>query len=139
MNPCADLALKLLEKSQVTIISSMDRNGFPCMKAMLRPRYWEGIASIHYMTHASTLRVDHYRNNDKAGIYLFDPSNFVGALLIGTMEVQLDLEAKRRVWRTGDEQYNYSGIEDANCCVLRFTTISGRLYRNFHSEDFGLN
>ena len=40
------------------------------------------------------------------------------------------------IWREGDTMYYTLGVTDPDYCVLKFTTLTGRFYRNFKSEDF---
>lgn len=127
---------EMIGNSEVSIISSVDDEGFPNVKAMLRPRHWNGIKKIYYMTHYSTMRVKHYLANEKAGVYFFDQKKFCGAMLIGTVEVLRDMDSKKLVWRDGDELYHPKGILDPDCCVLKFRSRSGRFYSNFRSENF---
>ena len=42
------------------------------------------------------------------------------------------------IWREGDTMYYPEGVTDPDSCVLTFTATSGRVYSNFHSEDFVL-
>lgn len=43
---------------------------------------------------------------------------------------------KERIWQEGDILYYKEGVTDPDYCVLKFTTIHGRYYSNFKSEDF---
>ena len=126
----------LIDKQSVSLISSMDGDGFPNTKAMLPPRKREGIKAFWFTTNASSMRVSQYRANPNACVYFFDKRFFRGAMLKGTMEVLEDAESKEMIWREGDAMYYPKGVTDPDYCVLKFTARSGRYYANFHSEDF---
>ncbi len=129
----------LIDKSSISIISSVDSEGYPNTKAMLLPRMREGIKYIYFSTNASSMRVKQYMNNPKACVYFFDKKYLRGVMLKGTMEVLQDTKSKDMVWRDGDEIYYPKGITDSNYCVLKFKAESGRLYYDLKSEDFQIN
>ena len=126
----------LIDKVSVSIISSVDNDGFPNSKAMLPPRKREGIKYIYFTTNTSSMRVKQYVDNPRACVYFYDKRFFRGIMLKGTMEVLQDSESKEMIWRDGDELYYPGGVTDPDYCVLKFNTQSGRYYSNFKSEDF---
>lgn len=126
----------IIDKASVSIISSVDEDGFPNSKAMLPPRKREGIKHIYFTTNTSSMRVKQYFNNPKACIYFFDKRFFKGIMLKGTMEVLEDGVSKEMIWREGDEMYYPKVVTDPDYCVLRFTAKNGRYYSNFKSENF---
>jgi len=126
----------MIDKASVSIISSVDEDGFPNLKAMLPPRKREGIKHIFFTTNTSSMRVRQYLNNPKACIYFFDKRFFKGVMLKGTMEVLQDNVSKEMIWREGDEMYYPEGVTDSDYCVLRFTAQNGRYYSNFKSVNF---
>ena len=129
----------LIDKAGVSIISSVDEDGYPNSKAMLPPRKREGIKHVFFTTNRSSMRVRHYLDNPKACIYFFDKRFFRGVMLKGTMEVLHDSASKKMIWRNGDERYYPEGVHDPDYCVLRFTAHQGRYYSNFKSEDFAVD
>lgn len=126
----------MIDKANVSIISSVDENGFPNSKAMLPPRKREGIKHIFFTTNTSSMRVRQYLSNQKACVYFFDKRFFKGVMLKGTMEVLQDSVSKETIWRQGDEMYYTKGVTDPDYCVLMFTAQNGRYYSNFKSENF---
>ena len=126
----------LIDKQSVSFISSVDEKGFPNTKAMLPPRKREGIKVFYFTTNTSSMRVEQYRKNDKACIYLCDKRFFRGVMLIGKMEVLEDAVSKEMIWQENDTMYYPQGVSDPDYCVLRFTAESGRFYSNFSSETF---
>jgi general stress protein 26 len=126
----------LIDKAGVSMISSVDEDGFPNTKAMLPPRKREGIKHIFFTTNTSSMRVKQYIDNPKACVYFFDKRFFKGVMLRGVMEVLKDSASKKMIWKAGDEMYYPKGVTDPDYCVLRFTAQSGRYYSNFKSENF---
>lgn len=131
-------AEKLINNANVTIISSVDEDGFPNIKAMLPPRKREGISYFYLTTNTSSMRVAQFNSNSKACIYFFNNMQFKGLMLKGHMEVLHDPESKEMIWRKGDEMYYPLGVTDPDYCVLKFATQSARFYSNFKSENFEL-
>jgi general stress protein 26 len=126
----------LIDKQNVSFISSVDDDGFPNMKAMLPTRKREGIRVFYFSTNTSSVRVAQYRANPKACIYFCDRRFFRGVMLKGLMDVLEDVASKEMIWQDGDTMYYPEGVTDPDYCVLRFTAHMGRYYANFKSEDF---
>lgn len=126
----------LIDRQKVSIISSIDENGFPNTKAMLPPRKREGIHTYYFTTNTSSMRVKQYKTNPKACIYFFDKQLFRGVMLTGTMDVLDDPMHKEMIWQEGDTMYYPKGVTDPDYCVLKFTACQGRFYSSFSSESF---
>ena len=126
----------LIDKAGVSIISSVDEDGFPNSKAMLPPRKREGIKHIFFTTNTSSMRVKQYTKNPKACVYFFDKRFYRGVMLRGTMKVLCDSASRQSIWKDGDEMYYPKGVTDPDYCILRFTAQNGRYYSNFKSENF---
>lgn len=126
----------LIDNASVSIISSVDKDGFPNSKAMLPPRKREDIKHLFFTTNTSSMRVRQYSDNPKACVYFFDKRFFRGVMLRGSIEVLQDSSTKEMIWRQGDEMYYPKGVTDPDYCVLKFSAQNGRYYSNFHSEDF---
>jgi len=128
----------LIDKQNVSFISSVDKEGFPNTKAMLPPRKREGIKTFWFTTNTSSVRVTQYRENPNACIYFCDKRFFRGVMLKGTMEVLIDSDSKEMIWQQGDTMYYSQGVTDPDYCVLKFTAYKGRYYSNFKSENFDI-
>jgi len=126
----------IIDQATVSIISSVDNDGFPNTKAMLPPRKREGIKHIYFTTNTSSMRVKQYTDNPKACVYFYNPRFFKGVMLRGTMDVLQDTLSKEMIWQEGDIMYYPKGVTDPDYCVLKFNVINGRFYSNFKSEDF---
>ncbi|MBP3678696.1 MAG: pyridoxamine 5'-phosphate oxidase family protein [Bacteroidaceae bacterium] len=136
MNEQEKLIGELADNQKTVFLGSVDEQGFPNIKAMLQTRKREGIRIFYFTTNTSSMRVKQYLKNPKACVYFCNQDTFIGAMLLGTIEILTDDKSKQMIWRKGDEIYYPKGVTDPDYCVLRFTTLSGRIYRNFHSVNF---
>jgi Pyridoxamine 5''-phosphate oxidase. len=59
-----------IDKQKVSFICSVDNDGFPNIKAMLRPRKRKGLKEFYFSTNTSSMRVKQFLNNPKA-VYIF--------------------------------------------------------------------
>lgn len=129
----------IIDKQKTAFIGSVNKDGYPNIKAMLQPRKREGIKTIYLTTNTSSMRVAQYQENNRACMYFCDTRFFRGVMLCGTMEVLTDSASKEMIWREGDTMYYPEGVTDPDYCVLKFTATSGRYYSSFKSEDFAID
>lgn len=128
----------LIDSQNTSFLGSVGEDGVPGVKAMLPPRRREGIRTFYFTTNTSSRRVADYRRDPKACVYFADRRFFRGVMLQGTMEVLEDASSKEMIWEEGDTLYYPLGVADPDYCVLRFTALRGRFYRDFSSEDFAV-
>lgn len=127
---------RLIDTRATAFVASVDERGFPCMKAMLAPRRREGLRVFWFTTNTRSMRVAHFRRDARASIYFCDEERFRGVMLRGEMETLTDAASRRLIWREGDTEYYPLGVDDPDYCVLRFTAYEGRIYADYHSENF---
>lgn len=127
-----------IDEQNVSFIGSVDEDGFPNLKAMLKPRKRVGINEFYFTTNTSSMRVKQFLSNNKACVYFYHKGLFkyVGVMLKGTIEVMTDQDTKDMIWRTGDTMFYKKGVTDPDYCVLKFTAESGRYYCDLHTESF---
>ena len=130
-----------IRKQKVAFICSVDEEGFPNVKAMLRPRKTEGLHHFWFSTNTSSMRVRQYQHNPNACIYFYHKGliKYTGVMLKGRMEVLTDQETKDKIWRKGDSIFYKCGVTDPDYCVLRFTAESGRYYCDLKTESFDID
>ena len=87
----------LIDKCSVSIISSVDSEGYPNTKAMLKVRKREGIKCLYFSINTSSMRVTQYLENSKACVYFYDKRFFRGVMLVGTVEVLQDEESRKSI------------------------------------------
>ena len=136
-----DRIAKWIRKQKVAFLCSVDEDGFPNVKAMLKPRKTDGLRQFYFSTNTSSMRVGQYRQNPKASIYFYHKGliRYTGVMLIGKMEVLTDPETKNLIWRRGDTLFYKGGVTDPDYCVLRFTAESGRYYCDLKTEQFSID
>lgn len=125
----------IVDKQKICFISSVDEDGFPNTKAMLRPRKRNGIQEFYLSTNTSSLKVKSFKNNPKACLYFCDKRFFRGIMFKGTVEILEDQESKDMIWQFGDTMYYPKGKTDPDYCVIKFTAISARYYSSFKSVE----
>ena len=83
---------KFIGGQKVSFICSVDENGYPNVKAMLRPRKIKGLKEFYFSTNTSSLRVKQFQNNPNASIYFYHKGliKYTGVMLLGKMEVLTD-------------------------------------------------
>lgn len=129
-----------IARRKVAFICSVDGEGFPAVKAMLKPRARSGLREFYFSTNTSSMRVRQYRENPKASIYFYRKGivRYTGVLLTGKMEVLTDQDVKNRIWKKGDTMFYKGGVTDPDYCVLKFTAEKGRYYCDLKTESFAL-
>ena len=133
-----NMIAKFIGKQKVAFICSVDEEGFPNVKAMLRPRKRTGIREFWFSTNTSSMRVKQYLKDPKACIYFYHKGliRYKGVMLKGNMEVLTDQPTKDMIWRKGDTLFYKKGVTDPDYCVLKFTAKSGRYYCDLKTESF---
>lgn len=132
--------INFIKKQKVGFVCSVDEQGFPNVKAMLKPRKQVGLSEFYFSTNTSSMRVKQYKDNPKASIYFYHKGliKYEGVMLTGKMEVMTDQQTKNMIWRKGDTMFYKQGVTDPDYCVLKFTAQSGRYYCDLKTESFEL-
>ena len=125
----------LIARSAIALVGSINPQGFPCIKAMLKMET-EGIKSAWFSTNTSSKRVAQFLSNPKASVYFVDEQNFKGLLLVGEMQVLQDKKSKKRLWREGFEVYYPQGVSDPDYTVLCFTAKTANYYHGLQNITF---
>jgi general stress protein 26 len=130
--------ISFIRKQKVSFVCSVDDNGTPNVKAMLKPRKMVGLKEFYFSTNTSSMRVKQYQNNPSASIYFYHKGlvRYEGVMLTGTMEVMTDQKTKDMIWRKGDTMFYKNGVTDPDYCVLKFTAKNGRYYCDLKTESF---
>lgn len=95
---------KFVDRPKVSLIGSIDDEGYPIIRAMLKPRKHVGLKTFYFSTNTSSLKVRQYRENPNASIYFYCKGlvKYVGVMLKGKMEVLTDQGTKNMIWEAGD-------------------------------------
>lgn len=132
-------AERLAAKAATCVLSTLDAEGYPSMRALLAPRIRKGLVGMEFTTNASSRHVAEILADSRACVYFYDPRLFQGLLLKGTMTVSTAQADRDRVWRPGDETYYSLGPTDPDYAVMLFTASRGRWYEDFMKTDFILD
>lgn len=129
---------KLVARQTTGMISYIDEEGFPCMKAMLAPRKTEGLKVFYFTTNTSSKKVTAYQKSPNACMYFADDSTFEGVSFTGTMEILTDDKTKQMIWQKGDVLFYPKGVTDEDYCVLAFTAQKACYYQGLKQEIYPL-
>ena len=126
--------IEFIKKQKISIISSVDEEGYPWTRALIEPRYIEG-NDIYFATYTSSNKVSHYRNNSKASVYFYEKGrDFQGVMIKGTMEVLIDQKIKDKFWLSFYKRFYKKGVTDPEYCILKFTCVEAQWFSNFKVE-----
>lgn len=122
---------EFIRKRKTAIISSVDSEGFPNTKAMLSPRKIDG-NDFYFSTNTSSMRAAQYSANEKACIYFYKRGlfNYMGVMLVGTMQVLTEQSVKDEIWCAGDKMFYKEGKTDPDYCILKFSALKCRAYKD---------
>lgn len=95
---------KFIDRQRVSSICSVDSEGFPNVRAILKPRKRISLREFYFSTNTSSAKVQQYRHNSKASIYFYHKGliKYTGVMLKGRMEILTDQATKDSIWRAGD-------------------------------------
>ena len=132
---------QFISKQKISFVCSVDHDGFPNVKAMLKPRKRNGLREFWFSTNTSSMRVSQYQENPRASIYFCHKGliRYEGVMLKGTMDVLTDQATRNIIWRKGDTVFYKKGVTDPDYCVLKFTAETGRHYCDLKTEDFSVD
>lgn len=127
--------IEFISKQKTAFISSIDEEGYPATRAMLKPREIKD-NNIYFSTNTSSRKVKQYLNNPKACVYFYERGRFKyqGVMIKGKVEVCTDQPTKDMIWRFGDSLFYKKGVTDPDYCVLKFTCEEAEYYCDFKIE-----
>jgi general stress protein 26 len=105
-------------------ISLIDSEGYPTTSSVSISKS-DGIRQITFCTTMDSNKAKRTAACNRASVCVFDDNyegdSFYNITLVGEIEIVSDLETKKEMWYEGMAEH-CSGYDDANFCVLRFTT-----------------
>ena len=128
-------ALALVGRSEIAMLGTNGDDGYPNIKAMINVEH-HGLKEVWFSTNTSSRRVSQLLQDSKACVYYVDFDQWMGLMLVGSVEVLQDMESKERLWREGFEKYYPQGVTDPDYSVLRFTADWGNLYHALSNVTF---
>lgn len=121
--------MEFIKKQRVSLIASVDGDGFPNMKAMLPPSKMKG-NTFYYSTNISFMHTQQYIDNEKASIYFYKKGliHYKGIMLV-------DPEIKKELWSKMNFIYYKKGVSDPSYCFFKFTATKGSYYYDLITSD----
>ena len=99
-------------------LALIDFDGYPTTTTISFSKS-EGIRSLAFCTSLESNAAKRAQKNNRASVCVNSDGYHIS--LVGTIEILTDLPTKQEMWYGGLEEY-FTGPEDPNFCVLRFTT-----------------
>ena len=126
---------EFIKRQKTAIISSVDSEGFPNTKAMLSPRKIDG-NDFYFSTNTSSLKVAQYNEDEKACVYFYKRGlfSYMGVMLVGTMQVLTEQSIKDEIWQAGDTMFYKEGKTDPDYCILKFSALKCRVYKDLKTD-----
>lgn len=131
------IALGLVETAQIAMVGSIDLDGAPQIKALIKAEH-EGLKTIWFSTNTSSEHVTQFKREPRTCVYFaeWNDGPWRGVTLSGRMELLQDQASRERLWQEGCERYYPEGVNDPDYTVLRFTADSGKVYQSLEKTRF---
>jgi general stress protein 26 len=120
-----DLAGKLMDKSEIVTLASVNEDGFPRICAMANVKS-EGIKTIWMATGTHSKKTAHFLKNPKASVCAFSEKDSL--TLIGNISIISDNEIKHDLWQDWFIEHFPKGKDDPEYCVLKFEAQEATIY-----------
>lgn len=127
--------VRLMENGSLCFLGSVTQDGFPMIRAMLKPIKVEG-NTFYLHTNTSSNKVKQFMDNAKACLYFYDAAAFTGISLLGEMQVLTKEHEKIDFWQDDYQVYYEKGGGLPDFTVLKFTCEHGEFYQNFNVTTF---
>lgn len=110
-------AAKMLENTEVVVLSSVNKDGYP-RPVPLSKIQAEGISTIWMATGSNSVKTKDFRTNPKAGLCFYVEGNSVA--LTGEVEIVTDTAQKQELWQDWFIAHFPEGPTDPNYVLLKF-------------------
>lgn len=128
-------AASIVENAEIATIAVIDDQGYPRASTISNIQT-EGIQTIWFTSGLKSGKVQCLTRNPKVSVCYHAEGNNV--TLIGTVEILTDLVLKKQLWMDWFIRHFPGGVEDANYCVLKFTTQKAFLWIDSQYEEMDL-
>lgn len=130
-------SLALVNRSFTGVLGTVDENGIPQQKAMIKTAV-DGINEFWFCSNTSSKKVAQIRKNADASLYFCDEKTFEGLMLTGKAEVSFDETKRKEFWIDGMKIYYPLGYTDPDFALIKFTATKGNYYHDLKNADFDL-
>jgi len=133
------MCLNLLETGWPAYLTTVDKDGFPQIRAMfnLRNKKWfpklvplfrehKEDFMIIFSTNTSSTKIEDIQSMPKSSVYYCNPDDWQGVMFGGSIEIVDDVDMKKALWHDGWERYYPGGYDDPDHTVLRITPFVAR-------------
>lgn len=118
-----EIVQKRVGEGSYCTMALIDFDGYPTASTITASKA-DGIRWVTFCTGIGANKPNRIRKCNQASI-CFNADDY-NITLVGTIEIVTDPEVKKEMWYEGLANH-FSGPEDTNYCVLRFTTESYNL------------
>lgn len=133
-------AEKLYKRVNTFILSCIDEDGYPHVKAVVPGKTRDSLNEIYFCTNTSSKFANVILKNSNASVYFYSRKLlWKGCLLKGKMETVTDMALKEKFWMNKFKAaYEEKSFTDPDFCLLKFIPVSGRYYYMFKPQDFNI-
>ncbi|MHA2308106.1 MAG: pyridoxamine 5'-phosphate oxidase family protein, partial [Candidatus Heimdallarchaeaceae archaeon] len=128
-----EIAQELMKTTYAAYLSTIDKNGFPYIRAVFNLRseerfphpakiiseYDENPYTVYISTNTSSIKVDQIEKNNKIAIYFAQPNDVKGVMLQGEAEILNDIDFKKRIWMENWTVYYPQGHTDPDFTIIK--------------------
>lgn len=142
--------LKLIERADAAILTTVDNRGFPQTRAMLnlhnKKKYPSLISfldpqndfTLFFTTYTRSDKMERIRNNPKVSVYYCDAPIYHGLMLGGEIETITDSGIKKALWQDNWTMYYSGGVDGPEYGVLRLRPSFARGWYQQNAFEFAL-
>ena len=135
MNDNIEKALALAERSFTGVLGTVNENGIPQLKAMIKTEAI-GLKEFWFCSNTSAKRTSQIQKNPNASLYFYDEKTFEGLMLTGTAEVSYDDDKRKGFWQDSMKIYYPLGYSDPDYVLIKFIALNGNFYHKLKNVDF---
>lgn len=110
-------AMEMLQRCEVVILTSVNKDGYPRPVPMSRI-YTENFNEIWMATGKNSLKTKDFSINPKAGLCFYECGNSIA--MVGTVEIITDQAIKEKLWQDCFIEHFPKGAADDNYILLKF-------------------
>lgn len=130
-------SIALIERSFTGVLGTVDENGVPQLKAMIKTAA-NGLKEFWFCSNTSSKRVAQIQKNPNASLYFYDEKTFEGLMLNGKAEVSYDDGKRKEFWNDGMKKYYPLGYTDPDFALIRFVASKANYYHGLKNIDFDI-
>jgi general stress protein 26 len=129
----AILAGRAVKEQGYCVLALIDADGYPTA-ATISPSRIDGVKCVTFCTGTTCNWAKRIEKCSRASVCFNSGDEQYNITLVGDIELLTDSAVKQEMWYDGMGSY-FSGPDDPNYCVLRFTTRRYSLMLNEHDAN----